>query len=501
MSQKKFALYIPFNMFATPGSKELTAKWIRERLSIFMKYTRSSIGQLHTTPFMAYILYHPSCENLINNLLSNYPISSNNIKFIPSNSYETEIANYISDSEYFYELHLDSDDFYFGNTIHYLDTFTPNPQTEALIFNQGYLYDTVSHKLTGCTTTCSSFYCLIYKTKDYLNGKRYNISHYTDVMKLHYQPLWGLFFIKHLHRLNTSSSINDLSKIHMTNLKLDPTPIDDPNKILKGFYNPFETTFSPVVPKYEEKKVAFKIPFNLPMDCGEKTLNEKSTEVIMNKKWIHDRIKIFMKYTLNSFKNQSNQFFMAYILYYTPSEKLIMQELSLYPTLPDNVRFIRQEDYDALSSYYARNSNYYYEVELGSDDLYHKNFVQYLYDYVPQAQTRILICQDGYIFSSTSGELAEYFNFSSCFNCWIYRTHSYLKGVRYNYTGFTGAIKLSHEIIPWRAYINHSHSLNLAFSYEEEKQTPWGKTRAHIGRPISSQVEKSNLLEDFMGNA
>ena len=102
MSQKKFALYIPFNMFATPGSKELTAKWIRERLSIFMKYTRSSIGQLHTTPFMAYILYHPSCENLINNLLSNYPISSNNIKFIPSNSYETEITNYIFYSEYFY---------------------------------------------------------------------------------------------------------------------------------------------------------------------------------------------------------------------------------------------------------------------------------------------------------------------------------------------------------------------------------------------------------------
>lgn len=501
MSSKKIAFYIPFNIFTSSGAKELTTRWISQRLALFMKYTRTSIDLQHTTPFMAYVVYHPSNQNLINNMLVEYPNLSANIQFISSKDYDTELTKYISNSEYFYEIHLDSDDFYFRNTVYYLDCFNPNPQTEAIIFTNGYLYDSISKKLTHCTTTCSSFYCLIYKTEDYLRGKRYNISHYTEVTKLHYQTLGGLFFIKHLHALNTQASINDFSTLRMNNLKLDSTPIDDPNKILIGFYNPFDNTIFSLNPPYQTKKIAFKVPFNIPLDCLVTSINEKSNLVIMDPKWIHDRIAIFMKYTLNSLKNQSNQSFMAYFLYYTPSEKLIMQELALYPDLPNNIRFIRQEDYDALSTYYAQNSKYYYEIEMGSDDLYHKNFVQYLYDYVPKPQTCILICQDGYILSSTSGELAEYFNYSSCFNCWIYHTSVYLKGIRYAYVGFVGAIKLRHEIIPWRAYINHSHSLNLAFSYEEEKQTPWGKSKAYIGRPISSTEEKSNLLKEFMGKS
>lgn len=251
-------------------------------------------------------------------------------------------------------------------------------------------------------------------------------------------------------------------------------------------------------PNYFSKKIAFKIPFNLPMTIGTSII-KRSNEWITDINWIKNRLNIFMSYTLKSLKNQTNQDFVAYILYHPPSEAMILNELKHYPKLPNHIQFIRAEDYSSRINPYIKNSEFYYEVELGSDDLYHKNFVQYLYDYVPKPTTRILICQDGYIFSSTHNELAEYFNFSSFFNCWIYKSKDYLNNVRYSYKGYTGAINLPHEIIPWRAYINHSHSTNIAFSYEEEKTTPWGKDLAHIGTTFTDSKEKEAIFNDFLG--
>ncbi|MEE1072524.1 MAG: glycosyltransferase [Cellulosilyticum sp.] len=251
-------------------------------------------------------------------------------------------------------------------------------------------------------------------------------------------------------------------------------------------------------PNYFSKKIAFKIPFNLPMTIGTSII-KRSNEWITDINWIKNRLNIFMSYTLKSLKNQTNQDFVAYILYHPPSEAMILNELKHYPKLPNHIQFIRAEDYSSRINPYIKNSEFYYEVELGSDDLYHKNFVQYLYDYVPKPTTRILICQDGYIFSSTENILAEYFNFSSFFNCWIYKSKDYMNNVRYSYEGYTGAIKLPHETIPWRAYINHSHSTNIAFSYTEEISTPWGENLAHVGTTFTDSVQKQAILDDFLG--
>lgn len=254
--------------------------------------------------------------------------------------------------------------------------------------------------------------------------------------------------------------------------------------------------FSPI----QTKKIAFKIPFNLPMTIGS-TIIKRSNEWIMDLNWIRNRLNIFMAYTLKSLKNQTNQDFVAYILYHTPSESMILKELKRYEALPHNIKFIKSEDYSPLIESYIQGSQFYYEIELGSDDLYHKDFVQYLYNYVPKPTTRILICQDGYILSSTENVLAEYFNYSSSFNCWIYKTRDYLNKIRYSYEGYTGAIKLPHEIIPWRAYINHSHKTNIAFSYAQETKTPWGKELAHIGTTFTDSKKKQAILNDFLGSS
>ena len=251
-------------------------------------------------------------------------------------------------------------------------------------------------------------------------------------------------------------------------------------------------------PSHSSKKIAFKIPFNLPMTIGY-TIIKRSNEWIMDNNWIKNRLNIFMSYTLKSLKNQTNQDFVAYILYHTPSEAMILNELKNYPKLPNHIQFIRAEDYDSLIKPYINTSEFYYEVELGSDDMYHKSFVQYLYSYNPKPTTRILICQNGYIFSSKKNILSEYFNFSSFFNCWIYKSKDYINNVRYSYKGYTGAIKLPHEIIPWRTYINHSHQTNIAFSYEQETKTPWGKDLAYIGTTFTDAAQKQTILNDFLG--
>lgn len=249
------------------------------------------------------------------------------------------------------------------------------------------------------------------------------------------------------------------------------------------------------------KFIAFKIPFNLPFSklSPSHPLNQKSQILINDHNWIKHRIELFMTYTLPSLTNQTNQNFMAYILCYKPTLAYIQTILSNFSALPSNIQFIAAEDYDTFITKYIQDSTFFYEVEMGSDDLYHKHFIQYLYDYTPNPTTQFLICQNGYIFSSTLNKLAEYFNFSSCFNALVYSTSDYLKGTRYIYAGFIGAIRLPHELIPWRAYINHSHDANIAFSYELEDTTHWGKDKAYIGNVISSSEELTQIFLDFMG--
>ncbi|MGL5675395.1 MAG: hypothetical protein ACRDDX_03185 [Cellulosilyticaceae bacterium] len=238
-----------------------------------------------------------------------------------------------------------------------------------------------------------------------------------------------------------------------------------------------------------KKSIVFNIPFN--------NLNPLNAQTqALTAPWILRRIDIFMNYTLKSLKAQTKQEFRAYVRYDKRSENIIKSALAHYEQLPSNVSFICDEEYESRVYNYIRGSEYFYEIELGSDDMYHREFVQKMYDYIPDYKTVILICQDGYIYSSLTGELAEYFNYSSFFNCWIYNTTEYLNGFRRTYEGFVGAIRLQHEKIKWRAYINHSHHLNVAFSYEKEKTTPWGRVQAYIGANLEGQ-SKIECLKQF----
>lgn len=239
-----------------------------------------------------------------------------------------------------------------------------------------------------------------------------------------------------------------------------------------------------------EKKIVFHIPFN--------NLNifERKAQVL-TKEWIEARLGIFMNYTLKSLMNQSSQEFMAFVRYDPLSESIVRESLAEYPTLPENIVFVRNEDYEKRVYEYIQGSEFFYEIELASDDLYHRDFVKTMISYRPKPETVILVCQEGYIYSSVTHELAEYFNFSSCFNCWIYRTEEYLKGKRMAYNGWMGAIDLNHEIILWRAYINHCHQGNVCFNYLEEKNATGEPQKRLMGKEFKTEYEKEQILQEF----
>jgi glycosyltransferase involved in cell wall biosynthesis len=265
-------------------------------------------------------------------------------------------------------------------------------------------------------------------------------------------------------------------------------------------------------PTIANNRIIVYIPFNnlnvqktLPKNLH---LNRLKENTHLTEEWINKRIFIFMNFTLKSLINQSNQNYLAFIVYHDSSKQFIEKALKNYPKLPFNIRFVSSSEYEKAVIETLNNYKYFYELHLYSDDAYHKNYIEQLYHYRPALQTKVLICQNGYIYDSITDELAEYY-LSSSFNCLIYKVTDYLKGVRHNIfqpseTGiWTGAIRLPHEIISERVYINHSHKANSAFFLEDEKRRIWrnkkGETLNLFGKTITDKEEKQRILQEFLG--
>lgn len=221
--------------------------------------------------------------------------------------------------------------------------------------------------------------------------------------------------------------------------------------------------------------------------------------------WINYRMSLFMNYTLKSLLKQTDQDFQAYVLYSSYTEELVHSALKDYPPLPSNVHFIPGPDYIKYISNNIQGTDFYYEVSLHSDDMYHENFIDYISQYDPQADTEVLLCQNGYLYYSPTHRLIPYFNFSSSFNCFIYPTADFLNGKRYKLVGYMSAIKLKHEILPYPWYINHAHSKNVAFSMDIEVRricSPkvWEPQPANVLALIGNEISDSDQIDEILSH-
>ncbi|UVI28642.1 putative rhamnosyl transferase [Paenibacillus spongiae] len=190
-------------------------------------------------------------------------------------------------------------------------------------------------------------------------------------------------------------------------------------------------------------------------------------QVGLTQSWIEYRMSIFMKYTLQSLKKQTNQNFTALIHYAEISENIVLQTLNRYEPLPSNIQFVpnyrRSMEIQENISFGCDDL---YLVRLDCDDTYRKSFIQQLHDYTPQPDTCALINQAGYIYDSVNHRIAAVTTPSPPFYTWIFKRDEYLAGKYYpSPNGHGGVIMNKHEILTTdrkRNYMIVVHERNTA---------------------------------------
>lgn len=171
-----------------------------------------------------------------------------------------------------------------------------------------------------------------------------------------------------------------------------------------------------------KKKIVILSTFNTA-----KGLEERGT-----KEWIENRLDIFYRFTLNSIKAQTNQNFEMYLTVRGDSIPIIQDYVKRKGGLPSNVHFdvwsrCKKAILTGLEAY-----DKLYTVRLDSDDMYHKDWIQKLYDLTPKDETEVLISQNGYIYDSHDGTLATYYRKSPPFYVYIYNVEEYIAGKVYH---------------------------------------------------------------------
>lgn len=144
--------------------------------------------------------------------------------------------------------------------------------------------------------------------------------------------------------------------------------------------------------KDKNKKIIISISFN--------TKKLPQYEQGLTSKWIHNRIKIFQKYTRNSLENQSNQDFITLIEYEDKTEKDIKKALGNYKKLPSNITFIPKSRLERKMKEQLAGYKYLYLVRLDSDDLYRKDYIKQLHNHQIRKQVQAIINQKGYMYDT-----------------------------------------------------------------------------------------------------
>ncbi|WP_025753400.1 glycosyltransferase [Priestia megaterium] len=210
------------------------------------------------------------------------------------------------------------------------------------------------------------------------------------------------------------------------------------------------------------------------------------TEDRLTEKWINNRMDLFMNYTVQSLKSQTNQDFLTLVLYDASTKALIDRALSNYEKLPSNIKFTDKLEQRKIIEYSIKGYDYLYLVRIDSDDMYHKTYIEQLHQYQHKPQTEVIINQNGYLYDIVNQVIAPQYHFCPSFYTLIYKTEEYLKGKRYILPGgHAGAITLNHEIITKRNFLNIIHKKNTLPKRILEKNT------------ILSDKDAKKILKEF----
>lgn len=209
----------------------------------------------------------------------------------------------------------------------------------------------------------------------------------------------------------------------------------------------------------------------------------------LTRQWLEKRIEIFRSYTLKSLQAQTNQDFLALFKIAPETESIVADILSKYRPLPRNVWFGTIRDSMDRIEAFAGKSEDLYLARMDSDDLFHRTYVQQLYDFQPKAGTVALINQNGYAMDVVNGEMVPIFRVSPPYYVFLYKTAAYLSGYRVKIPGrgtHGSVIELPHEVLIPRNFVEVNHGFNT----QARKLPPKGRL---------STAEQKKVLKEFTG--
>ncbi|MDI3089732.1 glycosyltransferase [Priestia megaterium] len=235
--KKKIIVEIHFNAFGfTPDRFE--KKWIDHRMDLFMKYAVSSLKKQTNQDFLTLVRYEDSTEKLIKEALARYKKLPSNIKFVNKAEHMNGLKESCQSNDYIYIVRLDSDDLYHKTYIQQLHDYKPKKDTEVLINQNGYLYDSVTGRIAHYYHFSPQFYVYIYKSDEYLEGKRYRPGGHGNVIKkFKYELLKNRNYVNVIHKQNVSNKRlgtkdTNTGRVDAKNIITDPKKVRD---ILKEF--------------------------------------------------------------------------------------------------------------------------------------------------------------------------------------------------------------------------------------------------------------------------
>lgn len=211
-----------------------TQKWIEDRIDIFMNFTAQSLMHQTNQDFTALYVYDPSTKNLIFNALDMYDALPENIMFVSKDEYSDTIDKLSEGYDYLYISRLDSDDCYVNTFIQTLHDYKIKDDTQELLCQYGYVYESATNTLASYFHEQFTFYTFIYRL--YSERIKYsslpltpwdllvNFFHFKSVDYI-YESLHGNNFMFNIHNSNTDSSFdsNHYSNRHINNIIDNPT--------------------------------------------------------------------------------------------------------------------------------------------------------------------------------------------------------------------------------------------------------------------------------------
>ncbi|WP_432401136.1 glycosyltransferase [Wukongibacter sp. M2B1] len=210
--KKKIVVDIEFNSRATKcraTKLSRTKEWIDYRMGIFHKFTLQSLKKQTNQDFLVLIRYDKITKNLIKSALSRYEALPSNVKFLISEDYENTLKQNIIGYDYLYLVQLDCDDMYHKTFIQQLHDYKPKNDTEVLINQNGYVYDSINNRLGNWYYLSPPFYTTVNRVKDYLEGKRIPIgSHHAIAIKYNNEKINGCNYVVVIHDKNTMNKFN-----------------------------------------------------------------------------------------------------------------------------------------------------------------------------------------------------------------------------------------------------------------------------------------------------